>query len=89
MLLPNGRESISCLFGVLYGGFRATVINLVAGDDAIGYALEHCDARFAIVGANQLEQFEKVKPAHISEITPEDIPSQHPDVQFFDLLIYK
>jgi len=85
MLLPNGRESISCLFGVLYGGFRATVINLVAGDDAIGYALEHCDARFAIVGANQLEQFEKVKPAHISEITPGDIPSQHPDVQFFDL----
>lgn len=62
IMLPNGRDVISNLFGVLYGGYRATIINLVAGDEAIGYALNHCEARYAIVGPEQQEQFAKVKP---------------------------
>jgi acyl-CoA synthetase (AMP-forming)/AMP-acid ligase II len=61
ILQPNGRAAIECLFGALYGGFRTTVINLVAGDDAIAYALEHCEARFALVGAAQQEMFDRVR----------------------------
>ena len=41
ILMPNGREAIETLFGVLYGGFRATIINLVAGDEAISLSLIH------------------------------------------------
>jgi sulfoacetate-CoA ligase len=62
ILQPNGREAVICLFGVLYGGFRATVVNLVAGDEAIGYALEHCEARIALVGDTQVNMFERVRP---------------------------
>ena len=29
LMLPNSRQGILCLFGLLYGGFRAVVINLV------------------------------------------------------------
>lgn len=49
ILQPNGREALECLFGVLYGGFRATMINLVAGNTAVAYALQHSGARFAFV----------------------------------------
>ena len=41
ILHPNGREAILALYGALYGGFRATMVNLAAGRDAITYALEH------------------------------------------------
>jgi acyl-CoA synthetase (AMP-forming)/AMP-acid ligase II len=53
VMMPNGREAVVCLFAALYGGFRATMINLAAGPDAIAYALEHSEARFAFVGPDQ------------------------------------
>ena len=65
ILQPNGREAVTCLFGILYGGFRATVINLLAGDEAIGYALKHCEASVAFVGPAQQEQFSRVRPAQL------------------------
>lgn len=46
---PNGRGGVLALFGLFYGGFRATMINLVAGHDAIAYALDHSEAKFAFV----------------------------------------
>ncbi len=54
---PNGREGLVALYAALYGGFRATMINLAAGRDAIGYALEHSETRFAMVHAEQREAF--------------------------------
>lgn len=59
ILHPNGRAGIEAIYGTLYGGFRATMINLVAGDAAIGYALEHSEARFAFVDASAFETFER------------------------------
>lgn len=70
ILQPNGRNAIECLFGVLYGGFRATVINLVAGDEAIGYALDHCEASIALVGDAQNDLFERVRPKGLTRFCP-------------------
>ena len=53
LMMPNGRNAVIGLFGVLYGGFRATMINLVAGADAIGYALDHSGARIVLVAESQ------------------------------------
>ena len=69
ILMPNGREAIETLFGVLYGGFRATIINLVAGDEAISYALKHSEATLAFVGEAQLELFDRVRPEILSLFT--------------------
>ena len=55
--LPNGRHAVLCLFGVLYGGFRATPLNLLAGSDALAYALAHSGARIALVGAASRDAF--------------------------------
>ncbi len=55
LMLPNGRQGILCLFGVLYGGFRAAIINLVAGAEAMGYALSHSDSVVVLVGEKQGE----------------------------------
>lgn len=64
LMLPNSRQSILCLFGVLYGGFRAAVINLVAGAEAMGYALSHSDAVVVLVGENQVDLLTAAAAAH-------------------------
>ena len=83
---PNGREGVIATYATLYGGFRATMINLAAGPDAISYALDHSGARFAFVHATQSEIFSKIapdgvtalevdrldKPAPLHEIVPDD-----------------
>jgi len=45
----NGPGTALAILGVLYGGFRATAINLVAGNQAIAYALEHSESRVVMV----------------------------------------
>ncbi len=49
-------------WGALYGGFRATMINLVAGVDAIAYALSHSEARLAFVDAEAIDLFRAADP---------------------------
>ncbi len=68
ILQPNGRDAIVSFYGVLYGGFCATVINLVAGNDAIHYALEHCEASVALVGDTQRDLFDNARPDGIEVI---------------------
>ncbi len=50
---PNGYEAVLALYAALYGGFRATMINLAAGPDAMAYALEHSGAKYAFVHESQ------------------------------------
>ena len=59
---PNGLEGIKALFAVLYGGFRVTMLNLAAGPDALGYAMEHSEARVAFVHDAQMDMFDQVRP---------------------------
>ena len=90
ILHPNGRAAIECLFGALYGGFRATVINLVAGDEAIGYALSHCEAPVALVGPAQQDLFDRVRPDGLIALPPIDSATErdlHPLVPADDALL--
>ncbi len=45
----NGYGSTLAFLGALYGGFRATPLNLVAGSDALGYVLDHSDSGLILV----------------------------------------
>ena len=63
---PNGLEGIKALFSALYGGFRVTMLNLAAGPDALGYAMEHFEARVAFVHDDQLETFNQVRPDNLN-----------------------
>ena len=73
ILYPNCREALEVLFGVLYGGFRATMINLVAGDSAVAYALEHSGARCGFVHSGQTELFERTAdPNNITRLQVTD-----------------
>ena len=67
---PNGRDGVISLFALLYGGFRATMINLAAGPEAMGYALDHSDARLALVHDDQVEAFAAICPARMSRHIP-------------------
>ncbi len=69
---PNGREGLIALYGALYGGFRATMINLAAGPDAIAYALDHSEARLAFVDDAAAALFEAAKPAEMDRINVAD-----------------
>ena len=67
---PNGLEGIKSLFAALYGGFRVTMLNLAAGPDALGYAMEHSEARVAFVHEDQLDEFEQVRPVTLNLYAP-------------------
>ncbi|MEP3053197.1 AMP-binding protein [Ascidiaceihabitans sp.] len=69
VMQPNGREGVLAFFGAVYGGFRATMINLAAGHDAISYALTHCDAKLALVHNTAVELFAETKPDGLEALT--------------------
>ena len=73
---PNGREGVIALYAALYGGFRATMINLAAGPDAIGYALEHSEAKIAFVHPDQMEMFQSVRPEGLEPYEAEEEASE-------------
>jgi acyl-CoA synthetase (AMP-forming)/AMP-acid ligase II len=69
LMHPNGRDGVLALYGVLYGGFRATMINLVAGSDAIAYALDHSEARQAFVHEDAQGIFDQAaKPGQVVRV---------------------
>lgn len=68
---PNGKDGVIGLYGALVGGFRATMINLAAGPDAIGYALDHSQARYALVHPSQQDAIADVAPPHLQILTPQ------------------
>ncbi|MFV2054415.1 AMP-binding protein [Aliiroseovarius sp. YM-037] len=78
IIQPNGREGLVAVYATLYGGFRATMINLAAGPDAIAYALGHSGARFAFVHASQNEAFAKIAPNDVAAIRPDDLEAPAP-----------
>ncbi|WP_299045429.1 AMP-binding protein [uncultured Tateyamaria sp.] len=72
IVAPNSRDGIIAMYGALIGGFRATMINLAAGRDAIAYALTHSEARFAFVHVDARDLFDAandtdVQPVPLSE----------------------
>lgn len=64
LMLPNTAEGILCLYGVMYGGFRAAIINLVAGAEAVGYALSHSEASIVLLGKEQQNLFDLACTTH-------------------------
>ncbi len=49
--MQNGRCCVVTLLGLLYGGYRAVAVNLVAGRDIIGYVLSHSESRLILTQA--------------------------------------
>ena len=72
VMAPNSPEGLIALFGVMAGGFRATMINLAAGRDAISYALEHSGARFGFVHAECAELFAQANNSQVVALSLTD-----------------
>ena len=68
IISPNSQEGVIALYGALYGGFRATMINLAAGRDAITYALGHSKARFAYVHPRAAAIFAEAQETEIETV---------------------
>ena len=75
VMMPNGRDSVLATFAALYGGFRTTMINLVAGTEAITFALSHSEARFAFVDAEQIDLFRAADPGGAITRLSIDLPA--------------
>ncbi len=70
IVAPNGPESVTAFYGAVYGGFRATMINLAAGRDAISYALTHSAAKFAYVHSTCQALFDEANESEILSVEP-------------------
>ncbi|MBX2824457.1 MAG: AMP-binding protein [Gammaproteobacteria bacterium] len=53
--MSNGIDCALCLLGILYGGYRTTAINLVAGTQTIGYVLEHSETTVVLTQNQHLQ----------------------------------
>ena len=62
VMMPNSHDAVVNFYGIVFGGFRATMINLAAGSEAISYALAHSKVRYAFVAKGQLDLFYQVRP---------------------------
>ena len=62
VMMPNSHDAVVNFYGIVFGGFRATMINLAAGSEAISYALSHSKVRYAFVAKGQLDLFYQVRP---------------------------
>ena len=82
IVYPNCRDGVLAIYGVLYGGFRATMINLVAGNDAISYALDHSEARMAFVHPSAIDLFDQ---ANESSIERSELPLNSEHAEIYDL----
>ncbi len=65
---PNSRDGVVALYGALAGGFRATMINLAAGRDAIAHALAHSGARFGFVHPDAAALFDAANETGVAAI---------------------
>ncbi|MEY8842568.1 AMP-binding protein [Cribrihabitans sp. XS_ASV171] len=90
IVAPNTREGVVALYGALAGGFRATMINLAAGRDAIAYALGHSEARFGYVHPECRELFDAANEAGVTALDPGDADATLHDLDPGDhaLLMY-
>jgi len=69
----NSTESALTILGILYGGYLATAVNLVAGESAIEYVLEHSEAKLVITDSDTKPMVEKLvsklpNPPRLSDI---------------------
>lgn len=92
ILHPNGRDAVIAVYAAFYGGFRATMINLAAGSEAISYALKHSGARYALVHEAQMALFAEVAPEGVCafDVASASERAELPDVSAEDhaLLMY-
>ncbi len=51
----NGIGAVITILGIMYGGYRATAINLVAGVQTIAYVLENSETRLIVCTPDQRE----------------------------------
>ena len=71
--LSNGHDCAITILGILYGGFRATAINLIAGAKTISYVLDHSQARLIISQARHSELLDQAQEGATSQVKRLDI----------------
>lgn len=74
--MHNGRCCAITLLGIIYGGYRAVSINLVAGRDVISYVLDHSETRL-ILTQNDYQQLIGEALAHDAFSGTSCLPPMH------------
>ncbi len=69
----NSIDSALTILGIMYGGYLAVAINLVAGDSVIAYVLEHSEAKLVVADELAKKQVQPLanscpSPAQILEL---------------------
>jgi acyl-CoA synthetase (AMP-forming)/AMP-acid ligase II len=56
--MSNGHDALIAILGTIYGGYRATAINLIAGSQTISHVLDHSQSRLVLAGQEHLPLIE-------------------------------
>ncbi len=52
--MSNGHDALIAILGAMYGGYRATAVNLIAGSQTISHVLDHSQSRLVLAGQEHL-----------------------------------
>jgi len=58
--MQNSSTCALTVLGIMYGGFRATAINLVSGNQTIAYVLDHSETKLIFTELAQHELLDKL-----------------------------
>ena len=59
LMLPNGYQTARLLIGVMYAGYTATPLNLLAQPAQLAYVLDHSDAKLVFTCADHRERLNR------------------------------
>ncbi len=63
--LHNSRCAVISILGILYGGYRAVAINLVAGRDVIAYVLSHSQSALVLTQSENDQLVQEALSSHV------------------------
>ena len=100
--MSNDGSCVAVLLGIMYGGYRAVAINLVAGRDVIAYVLAHSQTQLVFVQASHTSLIEEAlgcetftseadesAPATTAQVANDDSLCEKPVTCIVDLSIIK
>jgi len=71
--MQNSSACALLVLGIMYGGFRATAINLISGNQTIAYVLEHSETKLVLTEPKQHPLLQQAFAANNAEIPLVDI----------------
>ena len=87
--MHNGQTCAVTILGIMYGGYRAVAVNLVAGRDVIAYVLSHSKTTLILTQAEHVSLISEAMSCDAFDVADADplvhVVDQYPNIPLADI----